>query len=147
MVALKSQYNPAGSYVKTGFGLNWQIIKSKKGFKELEAEHIEEVYEQSKKRLILVDSDGVLPVKFNPATGMEEICHEAISILDTLSQDPNNTVFVISPSSKKLLQSWFSKANNLGLAAENGFFWRWNSPDQGDKWNTLIEVEDLVWIP
>jgi trehalose-6-phosphate synthase len=37
LVDMKRSYDPVGSYVKTGFGLNWQLIKSKRGFKALEA--------------------------------------------------------------------------------------------------------------
>jgi len=113
----------------------------------LDVDNLENIYEQSKRRLIIVDSDGVLPVKINPQ-GKEEPSPEAISVLDTLSKDPNTIVFVVSPGSKTLLHRWYHKTENLGLAAENGFFWKWNSkemPAEAD-WNTLIEVEDFQWI-
>lgn len=39
------------------------------------------------------------------------------------------------------------KAPKLGLAAENGFFWRWNSINKNEsEWNQLVEVEDFDWI-
>ena len=44
LVDMKRAYDPAGSYMKTGFGLNWQLIKSKRGFKPLDVELLEELY-------------------------------------------------------------------------------------------------------
>ena len=43
------------------------------------------------------------------------------------------------------MHKWYSqKAPKLGLAAENGFFWRWNSQNRSDNdWNKLIEIDDL----
>lgn len=71
---------------------------------------------------------------------------EAIKALDQLSKNnPNNIVFVVSTDSKQVLHKWYSsKAQQLGLAAENGFFWRWTSLDKKeDDWNRLIEIDDL----
>lgn len=46
------------------------------------------------------------------------------------------------------MHKWYSKkAPKLGLAAENGFFWRWSSHNQSEKdWNKLIEIDDFGWI-
>lgn len=47
------------------------------------------------------------------------------------------------------MHKWYStKAPKLGLAAENGFFWRWCSTQhkKEDEWNKLIEVDDFGWI-
>ena len=34
----------------------------------------------------------------------------------------------------------------MGLAAENGYYWRKNSEKENLKWVKLIEVDDLQWI-
>ena len=35
----------------------------------------------------------------------------------------------------------------MGLAAENGFFYRVNSDNKGEKeWNKLIKVNDFLWM-
>lgn len=79
--------------------------------------------------------------KFEPTT-------EAIQALSLISEDPNNIVFVVSTESKSLMHKWYhEKAPSLGLAAENGFFWRWTSKNMGeDEWINLVEVEDFAWI-
>ena len=57
---------------------------------------------------------------------------------------PENIVFVVSSESKALMHSWYhTKAPNLGLAAENGQFWRWTSKNaNAEAWNTLIDVQN-----
>lgn len=36
-------------------------------------------------------------------------------------------MFVISPHNKKAVHNWFSQISSLGLAAEDGFLYRFNS--------------------
>ena len=77
--------------------------------------------------------------------GQNEPTPEAIKALDLVSSIPENIVFVISSESRKHMHNWYSKkASKLGLAAENGFFWRWTSTDKSEQdWNKLIEIDDL----
>lgn len=87
---------------------------------------MEEDYCNGKKRLIIIDQDGVIPMK--TVNGMHEPTPEAIQALNQISDDKQNIVFVVSTESKSLMHSWYhQKAPRLGLAAENGFFWRWIS--------------------
>lgn len=46
------------------------------------------------------------------------------------------------------MHQWYhEKAPYLGIAAENGFFWRWQSKGKlENEWNELLEVEDFEWI-
>lgn len=46
------------------------------------------------------------------------------------------------------MHKWYcEKAPKLGLAAENGFFWRWTSKGKReDYWEKLIDHEDFQWI-
>jgi len=53
LIDLKRTHDPQGCYIKTGFGLNWQIVKTKRGFKELEAQTLEDQYEETKKRVFI----------------------------------------------------------------------------------------------
>lgn len=77
--------------------------------------------------------------------GQPEPTSEVIKALDLISNIPQNIVFVISSESKMHMHKWYSKkAPKLGLAAENGFFWRWTSQNQSENdWNKLIEIDDL----
>jgi len=46
------------------------------------------------------------------------------------------------------MHSWYGiKAPHLGLAAENGFFWRWNSKEGSSlEWKQLFCFEDFTWL-
>jgi len=104
---------------------------------------LDDVYQDCSKRVIIIDQEGVIPMKTNH--GKLEPTVEAIQALSLIADDPNNIVFVVSTESKSLMHKWYhEKAPSLGLAAENGFFWRWTSKNMGeDEWINLVEVEDL----
>lgn len=56
---------------------------------------------------------------------------------------------IVSRSRKEELHNKYSVlAPKVGLAAENGFYWRWNSFNKTDQdWNRLFdESVDLSWI-
>ena len=133
-------------YMKIGFGLNWQVIRSKKGYQELDFGLTQERYANSKMRFIAIDQEGVIPFKMQ--NGKNLPTNEAVNALNNLSKDPKNIVFLVSPESKSKLHEYYSvKAPNLGLAAENGFYWRWNSIDKSiNDWHQLIHIEDCLWI-
>lgn len=88
--------------------------------------------------------DGVLPMK-----GMQNRKQEPYpSILQTLNEitmDDRNTVIVMSSHTKALMHQWYSQAcPNLGLAAENGFFWRLDSKEKNEHhWAKLLKTTDL----
>lgn len=87
---------------------------------------LEYSYSRSQKRLIVIDQEGVIPMKTK--NGISEPTQEAFEALDAISDDPDNIVFVVSSESKSLMHQWYNiRSPKLGLAAENGFFWRWTS--------------------
>ena len=51
-------------------------------------------------------------------------------MLTKLANDPCNVVYIVSGRSKQNLQDWFGHINNLGLAAEHGYYIR-----QPTKWH------------
>ena len=130
---MKRSHDPVGQYERIGLGLNWQIIKSKQGFKELEIPILEEAYQDCKRKVIMIDHESVIPMKYN--NGKSGPSSEILNALNALSSNPQNIVMVVSTESKVLLHQWYQKAPNVGLAAENGFFWRWNSKGKKkDEW-------------
>ena len=89
LVDLKRAYDPVSisSYQKTGFGADQKIIKFKQGFKEFEFNmHIESRYKMSGKRIIIIDQEGVIPMR--NCNGQFEPTPEAIKALDQLSNQP-----------------------------------------------------------
>jgi len=62
---------------------------------------LDDVYKTSKKRLVIVDQEGCIPMttrngKWGPTS-------DAVSALNQISSDPSNIVFVVSSESKSLM--------------------------------------------
>ena len=75
-------------------------------------------YQNSKKRLILLDYDGTLvPFANKPEKATPK--PELMAILKKLSQDLSNEVIIISGRDRNTLSKWF-KTLNVGLIAEHG---------------------------
>jgi trehalose-6-phosphatase len=70
-----------------------------------------------------------------------------VQTLDRLSRRPNTTVYVISQHGKKNIHNCLAqRAPKLGLAAENGFFYRLGSEDKTEEdWKNLLKESDFVW--
>jgi trehalose-6-phosphatase len=68
-----------------------------------------------------------------------------LQVLNELTNDKSNTVFVISNHTKSQMHKWYAEACPLlGLAAENGFFWRPDSLDKNEhKWIKPLKITDL----
>lgn len=50
---------------------------------------------------------------------------KTIEILNSLCRDKNNMVFIVSGRSRDKLAEWFFPCENLGIAAEHGYFIRY----------------------
>ena len=146
LVDLKRAYDPLGSYIKTGFGLNWQLIKAKREFKELDSGLMAHTYHNSKKRLFVIDSETVCPM-LTQHDGSLKPHPDFVKAMTALSSDCRNIVIFVSETSKKTLYKWFSSAApNLGLAVENGLFWRWDIRGHSNSWNKLLDLDDSLWV-
>jgi trehalose 6-phosphate synthase/phosphatase len=114
-------------------------------FKELNRKNIIEDYEKSKKRLILLDYEGTLPssttsVNQEYYSKGSEPNSKILTLLDNLTKDKRNTIFIVTGREAKLVSDWFSSVKDLGLASEHGFLYRYNSnPDKKDNWEKMIK--------
>jgi trehalose 6-phosphate synthase/phosphatase len=91
----------------TGFGLNFRVIAS---------------YKKANKRVVFLDYDGTLV----PQSSLNKApSTELISILNSLCSDTKNTVFIVSGRGRNSLSEWFDSCENLGIAAEHGYFIRY----------------------
>ncbi|KAM0026152.1 putative alpha,alpha-trehalose-phosphate synthase (UDP-forming), Trehalose-phosphatase [Helianthus debilis subsp. tardiflorus] len=106
-----------------GFGLGFRVVALGLNFRKLSVEHIVSAYRKTNSRLILLDYDGtVMPQASVDKTPSKEV----ISILNVLSNDPKNVVFIVSGRGKDSLSKWFDSCKNLGLSAEHGWLTRWS---------------------
>lgn len=122
-----------------GFGLRFRIVSLDHNFRKLATEHIVWAYKKSTRRAILLDYDGTMM----PQTSIIKTpSPEVLTVLNTLSNDPKNVVFIVSGRGRKTLNEWFLPCKKLGIAAEHGYFFRWKMEEE---WETCVQVMDFGW--
>ncbi|RRT66236.1 hypothetical protein B296_00009948 [Ensete ventricosum] len=123
-----------------GFGLNFRVLFLSPNFRKLTLNHIVSSYKNTYRRAIFLDYDGTIM----PESSVNKTpSQETISILNGLCSDPNNTVFIVSGRGKDSLSEWFISCENLGIAAEHGYFIRWR---KGVEWESNSFVADSDWM-
>ncbi|EEC84489.1 hypothetical protein OsI_31155 [Oryza sativa Indica Group] len=94
---------------------------------------------RTNRRLIFMDYDGTLV----PQSSVNKVpSAEVISILTSLCNDPKNCVFIVSGRDRTTLSEWFASCDKLGIAAEHGYFIRWNKEGE---WETSSSAQDCEW--
>ncbi|CAM8988091.1 unnamed protein product [Rhodiola kirilowii] len=123
-----------------GLGFGFRVVALDPNFRKLSTDAIASSYLRAKSRAILLDYDGtVMP----QASIDKKPSQEVISIINTLSDDPKNIVFVVSGRGRDSLGKWFSPCKKLGIAAEHGYFMRWS---ESDEWETCGDNSDFGFI-
>ncbi|XVF50295.1 hypothetical protein PTKIN_Ptkin04bG0084900 [Pterospermum kingtungense] len=122
-----------------GLGLNFRILSLSPSFQKLSMDHIISAYKRTCTRAIFLDYDGTIvphsSINKSPSP-------EVISVLNILCSDPNNTVFIVSGRGRNSLVDWFAQCENLGIAAEHGYFIRWSTMSD---WETIPVAADFDW--
>ncbi|XP_065630287.1 alpha,alpha-trehalose-phosphate synthase [UDP-forming] 6-like [Quercus suber] len=122
-----------------GFGLSFRVVALDPSFRKLSMEHIVSAYRRTKTRAILLDYDGTLM----PQASIDKSpTSKSIGIINGLCRDKNNMVFIVSARSRKTLGEWFSPCENLGIAAEHGYFLRLK---RDVEWETCGPVAECSW--
>ena len=112
--------------IGVGMGLQFRIMKLKANFCQLNKKMFAESYHSSKLRVFFLDYEGTLQTA--DLKGGEETLlgykpdQQLLKILERLSSDPNNLVFIVSGREKRKLDEWFGELENLNLASEHGYF-------------------------
>ncbi|KAL2321860.1 hypothetical protein Fmac_026239 [Flemingia macrophylla] len=102
-----------------GFGLNFRVLSLSPSFRKLNKSRAVSAYERTNCRAIFLDYDGTI---VSQASIAKTPSPEIIDVLNKLCSDPKNTVFIVSGREKTTLSEWFDQCENLGIAAEHGFF-------------------------
>lgn len=122
-----------------GFGFGFRVLGMGERFAQLTAETQEDAmgraYSNANKRLIVLDYGGVLAEgegRMHPSLTaslrkMRVMSREVRQALSQLARDPRNKVFIISGQRREILEREFAYLPEVGLAAENGFFYRWGN--------------------
>lgn len=100
------------------------VTVHKESFTELQKERVTMAYLNTATRVLLLDYDGTLESELDtPQTWV-------IQTLNALCAMPKNTVFIVSGRTKKELQTYFGACRGLGIAAEHGYYIRYNPVHQ-----------------
>ena len=138
-------------YLGVGEGLNFKLMKISSDLVALDINKIIPMYKNSNHRLIFLDYEGTLPsitpnknelilLKGNKPT------YEIIDLLNRLTRDKRNQIYIITGRGTHLVNKWFGKVENLHLAAEHGFMFKVNSGSGKDKWKRMINHYNNDWI-
>ncbi|KAJ9563816.1 hypothetical protein OSB04_008976 [Centaurea solstitialis] len=122
-----------------GFGLGFRVVSLSPGFRKLSRDCIVSAYKRSNRRAIFLDYDGTLVPH---SSIVKTPGPELVTVLNTLCDDPKNTVFVISGRGKGSLSEWLAPCERLGVAAEHGYFIRWN---RSSDWQPGVAPMELEW--
>lgn len=123
-----------------GLSFGFRVVALDPNFKKLSIDAMVSAYKRSRSRAILLDYDGtVMPQNSINKSPSKEV----LSILESLSADPKNIVFIVSGRGRNSLSDWFSSCQKLGIAAEHGYFLRWSH--NGD-WEICGKSSDFGWM-
>ncbi|KAL3631020.1 putative alpha,alpha-trehalose-phosphate synthase [UDP-forming] 9 [Castilleja foliolosa] len=120
-----------------GLGLGFRVISLSPSFRKLSVDHIVSAYKMTSRRAIFLDYDGTV---VSQSSMVKSPSHEVVDVLNALCGDPKNTVFIVSGRGRASLSEWLASCEKLGLAAEHGYFLRW---DKASDWESLSSY--LYW--
>uniref|UniRef100_A0A061RG97 Trehalose 6-phosphate synthase/phosphatase n=1 Tax=Tetraselmis sp. GSL018 TaxID=582737 RepID=A0A061RG97_9CHLO len=120
-----------------GLGLDsFRMVALDANFRKLDFPTLQRMYNTSRKRVFLLDYDGTL-VTSNSINDTPSA--EVLRMLRALCAEECNRVYVISGRRCGELTNWFAEVPNLGLAAENGFFFK---ETDSEEWLSAGNPED-----
>lgn len=105
-----------------GLGLGFRVVSLSPSFRKLSVDHIVSSYKRTNRRAIFLDYDGTV---VSQSSMIRSPSPEVVNVLNALCNDPNNTVFIVSGRGTDPLSDWLAPCENLGLAAEHGYFIRY----------------------
>eukprot|EP00761_Pharyngomonas_kirbyi_P012914 gb/GECH01012941.1/.p1 GENE.gb/GECH01012941.1/~~gb/GECH01012941.1/.p1 ORF type:complete len:779 (+),score=154.92 gb/GECH01012941.1/:1-2337(+) len=106
----------------------------------LNTSKIKEAYKRSSKRVLLLDYDGTLvPLAATPEQAAPTA--NVLKILEDLTQNPKNAVYVVSGRDKNTFEDWLAHLK-VGLSCEHGLFLRKHGAKE---WDNVLPELDLSW--
>lgn len=107
-----------------GLGLGFRVVSLSPSFRKLSVDHIVSSYKRTIRRAIFLDYDGTV---VSQSCMVKSPSPEVVDMLNALCNDSNNTVFIVSGRGRGSLSEWLAPCENLGLAAEHGYFLRYST--------------------
>lgn len=147
------QFHDSSNKIGIGMGLKFQILKLNNNFKHLTSTKLLKYYLKSKHRIFFLDYENTLvdmdeTIAENPQYSSTPIrlsntVHQRlIKILNNISKRESNLIFILSKYDKNVISKIFSGLSNIGLCAENGFFYKYGAENT---FSQLVNVTDWSW--
>ncbi|KAE8897187.1 hypothetical protein PF005_g9424 [Phytophthora fragariae] len=106
---------------------------------KLDKKAIAQAYHSAQNRVIILDYDRTLTPQHS-LLPLAAVGPNFKSLLDALSADERNTVFIVSGRERKFLETWLNGVR-VGVAAEDGFFYRMNLSNTREQWKTMSKFQ------
>jgi len=130
--------------------LNFKLKKLDKTFKKLDYKLISINYEKAHNRLLFFDFEGTLPSNLIEGESINKgnkPTDEIISLLNELTNDKRNKVFIVAEKGQNQIWEWFKDVNDLGIGIEHGFKYIINKQNKKNNlWTKLIKNYNNSWI-
>jgi trehalose 6-phosphate synthase/phosphatase len=129
-----------------GYGVGARLVEFE-GFQHVSPETLSKAMRESSHRLILLDYDGTLTRADQRHARMAHAwakpSETVMQYLEAIADNPQNFVVIMSGRTKEVLEQAFKDLDKVGLAAEHGFYYRWNG---SCPWQESKPNADLSWI-
>ncbi|KAF4037679.1 Trehalose-phosphatase [Phytophthora infestans] len=122
--------------------LNEAVEKNRKSstqLPKLDRKTIVQAYRSAQNRVIILDYDRTLTPQHS-LLPLAAVGPNFKALLDALSTDERNTVFIVSGRERKFLETWLNGVR-VGVAAEDGFFYRMNLSNTREHWKTMSKFQ------
>ncbi|KAL3654096.1 putative alpha,alpha-trehalose-phosphate synthase [UDP-forming] 9 [Castilleja foliolosa] len=124
-----------------GLGLGFRVISLSPSFRKLSVDHIVSAYKRTSRRAIFLDYDGTV---VSQSSMVKSPGDELVDVLNALCSDPKNTVFIVSGRGRASLSEWLAPCEKLGLAAEHGYFLRWDKASDWESLSAYLDWKEIV---
>lgn len=129
-------------YVVHGCGDRVKLVALRKRLTYLIGEDLLDDYKKSRCRAFFFDSEGTLSGVLKAPDPLQTAKYaKNLLILDELSKDERNNIFIVSGRERNLLQAYYSSVQHVGIAAEHGAFIKMS---HDDNWE-LIPIIQSPW--
>lgn len=126
-------------YVPIGMGDTLRVMAIPKDFFKLDEYQVLCAYKNRKNRVLFFDVEGTL-LNFIKDKESFQPSNKILSALEDLCSDTKNAIVTITGRERSILNKWFSKVNNLSMAAEYGAYIKINS----NNWESFVG-ENVNW--
>ena len=126
-------------YVVHGCGDRVKLVALRKRLTYLIGEDLLEDYKKSRCRAFFFDSEGTLSGFLKAPDPIQTAKYaKNLLILDELSKDERNNIFIVSGRERNLLQAYYSSVKHVGIAAEHGAFIKMSHEDN---WELIPTIQ------